>query len=236
MSARFATTRWSVVLTAGRETPGGRESLARLCQSYWFPLYAYVRRRGYSPEDAQDLTQAFFARLMEKNWIEAADRTKGRFRSFLLTAMKHFLADEWDRERAQKRGGGQILPLEFATAETQYSREPADTDTPERIFERRWALTLLERTLAALREQYAAAGKLPLFEALKPFLTGDADPPRLRTIAGELGMTEGAVKVAIHRLRQKYRELLRGEIAQTVAGQGDVDGELAELQTALRGC
>jgi RNA polymerase sigma-70 factor (ECF subfamily) len=176
MDARFATTRWSVVLAAGHRTAGGRDSFASLCQSYWFPLYVYVRRRrGHPPEDAQDLTQAFFTRLIEKNWVASADQTKGRFRSFLLTAMKHFLADEWDRERAQKRGGGIApLALELATAEAEYAREPVDAETPEQIFERRWALTLLDQVLPQLRSEYERDGKAALFEALHPTLVGAA--------------------------------------------------------------
>ena len=217
VDARFATTRWSVVLAAGHRTAGGRDSFASLCQSYWFPLYAYVRRRGHAPEDAQDLTQAFFTRLMEKNWVAAADQTKGRFRSFLLTAMKHFLADEWDRERAQKRGGGIApLALELATAEAQYAREPVDAETPERIFERRWALTLLDQVLARLRAEYERDGKAALFEALHPTLVGERTAQPYAELARSLDSSEAAIKSAVHRLRQRYRQLLREEIAGTV--------------------
>ena len=233
MDARFATTRWSVVLIAGQHTTSGRESLARLCQSYWFPLYAYVRRRGYSSEDAQDLTQAFFARLLEKNWVAAADQTKGRFRSCLLSAMKHFLADEWDRERAQKRGGGALLSLEFATAEAQYSREPADAETPERIFERRWALTLLDQVLGRLRSEYEREGKAALFAALHPCLVGERTVQPYAELARSLDSSEAAIKSAVHRLRQRYRQLLHEEISSTL-GEGDtVEDELRYLFAVL---
>jgi RNA polymerase sigma-70 factor (ECF subfamily) len=223
-----------VVVAAGHDTAGGRESLAGLCQSYWLPLYAYVRRRGYSPEDAQDLTQAFFTRLLEKNWVAAADQARGRFRSFLLAAMKHFLADEWDRERAQKRGGGVAsLPLEFATAEAQYAREPADADTPDRIFERRWALTLLDHVLARLRAEYVRDGKGPLFEALHPCLVGERTAQPYADLAGTLGSSEAAIKSAVHRLRQRYRHLLREEIASTIDRDDRIDDELRHLFAVL---
>jgi RNA polymerase sigma-70 factor (ECF subfamily) len=231
---RFATTRWSVVLAAGHSTAGGRDSFASLCQSYWSPLYAYVRRRGYAPEDAQDLTQAFFARLVEKNWVAAADQTKGRFRTFLLTAMKHFLADEWDRERAQKRGGGIApLPLEFATAEAQYAREPVDNETPERIFERRWALTLLDQVLGRLRAEYERDGKAALFEALHPTLVGERTAQPYADLARALDSSEAAIKSAVHRLRQRYRQLLREEISGTVDEGTAVDDELRHLFAIL---
>jgi RNA polymerase sigma-70 factor (ECF subfamily) len=221
------------VLTAAHHTAGGRESLARLCQSYWFPLYAYVRRRGYSPEDAQDLTQAFFARLMEKNWIAAADQTKGRFRSFLLSAMKHFLADEWDRERAQKRGGGRLLSLDLATAEAQYSHEPIDAETPERIFERRWALTLLDQVLVRLRSEYEREGKSALFAALHPSLVGERTEQPYAELARSLDSSEAAIKSAVFRLRQRYRQLLREEIAGTLGDNDSVEEELRHLFAVL---
>ena len=211
--ARFATTRWSVVVAAGGDdTAGARDSLARLCGSYWFPLYAFVRRRGHSPEDAQDLTQAFFARLMEKNWVADADRSKGRFRTFLLSALTHFLSDEWDRARAQKRGGGAAtLPLPFDTAEERYVREPADPDTPERIFERRWALALLDEVVSRLRDEYEGDGKADLFTALHPCLVGERTALPYAELAQSLGTSESAVKSAVHRMRQRYRHLLRGD-------------------------
>jgi RNA polymerase sigma factor (sigma-70 family) len=233
----FVTTHWSVVLTAGRsDTPRARDALTNLCQTYWFPLYAYVRRRGHSPEDAQDLTQEFFARLLEKNWVGGADQRKGKFRSFLLTAMKRFLADEWDKARAQKRGGGQApLPLQFDTAETRYGHEPADQVTPEQSFERRWALTLLDSVLNRLRAEFEQEGRAELFAALNPCLVGDRTAQPYAELAVKLGVSEGTVKSAVHRLRQRYRQLLRDEIAQTVAEPGEVDEELRHLFAVLGG-
>jgi RNA polymerase sigma-70 factor (ECF subfamily) len=223
-----------VVLAAGRDTAGGRESLARLCQSYWFPLYAYVRRRGYTPEDAQDLTQSFFARLLEKNWVAAADQARGRFRSFLLAALNHFLADEWDRGRAQKRGGTTIVvPLDLSWAEAVYAREPADAETPERIFERRWALALLSQVLDRLRAEYERDGKSALFAALHPTLAGERTAQPYAELARTLDSSEPAVKSAVHRLRQRYRQLLREEIAATLDGDDGVDDELRYLFAVL---
>ena len=232
--ARFATTRWSLVAAAGGGETDAHESLARLCHVYWYPLYAYVRRRGHTPEDAQDLTQAFFARVLEKNWIAGADRNKGRFRTFLLSAMKHFLADEWDRAQAQKRGGGaEFVPLAWDTAEQRYTTEPADPTTPDRIYERRWALTLLDQVLARLRDEYHTAGRGPLFEALHPCLVGERTAQPYTELARSLGSTEAAIKSAVHRLRQRYRQLLREEIASTVVADQDIDDELRHLFAAL---
>jgi RNA polymerase sigma-70 factor (ECF subfamily) len=234
VDGRFATTRWSVVLAAGHRTAGGRESFASLCQAYWFPLYAYARRRGHAPEDAQDLTQAFFTRLMEKNWVASADQTKGRFRSFLLTAMKHFLADEWDRERAQKRGGGVApLALELAAAEAEYAHGPVDAETPEHLFERRWAVTLLNQVLSQLRSEYERDGKAALFDSLHPTLVGERTAQPYAELARSLDSTEAAIKSAVHRLRQRYRQLLREEIAGTVDGSAAVDDELRHLFAIL---
>ena len=231
----FVTTHWSLVLTAGRnDTVRAHDALAKLCATYWYPLYAYVRRRGRSPEDAQDLTQEFFARLLERNWLERADQEKGRFRSFLLSAMNHFLADEWDKARAQKRGGGVTpLPLQFDTAETRYTHEPADKVTPEQNFERRWALTLLDEVLRRLRAEYVEEGRAELFAALHPCLVGDRTAQPYAELAEKLGVSEGTVKAAVHRLRQRYRQVLRAEIAQTVAGPGEVDEELRHLFAIL---
>ena len=233
----FVTTHWSVVLAAGAaDTTSSRDALTRLCQTYWHPLYAYVRRIGHSPHDAQDLTQEFFARLLEKNSLTAADESRGRFRSFLLASLKHFLANEWDKARAQKRGGALIpIPIDGSSAETSCQWEPADRTTPERIFERRWALTLLEGVLRRLREEYVRDGKENLFEQLKPTLTEASRTVRYAEIAVRLGTTEGAVKVAVHRLRQRYREVLRAEIAGTVATPGEVDDEIRSLFAALSG-
>ncbi len=235
--ATFVTTHWSVVLAARRsDTTRAQAALARLCQAYWYPLYAYVRRRGHSPPDAQDLTQEFFARLLEQNWLAQADRERGRFRSFLLAAMSHFLANEWDKARAQKRGGAaQFVPLQLGTAETRYGQEPADPLTPEQLYERRWALALLDEVLNALRKEYAAAGTAELFDALKPCLVGDRQAQPYAALAAQLSMTEGAVKVAVHRLRQRYRQLLREEITNTVASPEEASEEMHHLFTVLAG-
>jgi len=231
----FATTHWSVVLAAQREDPArAHEALAALCQSYWYPLYVYVRRQGHSPHDAQDLTQEFFARLLEKDWLAGVSRGRGRFRSFLLAAMKHFLANEWDKARARKRGGGQrFVGLDAASAETRYALEPPDNVTPERVFERRWAMTLLDQVLARLRAEHAASGKEPLFEALKGALTEGRDSLPHAELGAKLGLSGGAVKVAVHRLRRRYRELLRQEIAHTVGSEAEVEDELRHLFALL---
>jgi RNA polymerase sigma factor (sigma-70 family) len=233
----FVTTHWSLVLTAGdANTTVAQDALAKLCQTYWYPLYAYVRRRNFSPPDAEDLTQEFFARFLEHHWVGDADREKGRFRTFLLSAMNHFLANEWDKARAQKRGGGvPLLPLGFDTAETRYVRELADNVTPEQHFERRWAMTLLETVVNRLRAEYEADGKAALFAALNPCLVGDRTTQPYEELAKALGLTEGAVKSAVHRLRQRYRQLLRDEIAQTVANPGEVEEELRHLIAVLGG-
>ena len=232
----FVTTHWSLVVAArGQKTPQSADALEKLCRAYWYPLYAYVRRRGQSPEDAKDLTQEFFARLLERDWVGRADRQKGRFRSFLLSTMNHFLADEWDKARAQKRGGGMAsVPLQFDTAETRYGHEPADNTTPEHSYERRWALTLLEEVLQRLRSEYEQEGRAEFFAALHPCLVGDRTAQPYAELAVKLGVSEGAVKSAVHRLRQRYRELLRDEIGRTVAEAGEVDEELRHLFTVLR--
>lgn len=229
----FATTRWSIVLAAGAVTPSAAEALAVLCRAYWYPLYAFVRRRGYGVEDAQDLTQGFFAHLLEKNGLATVDRAKGTFRSFLLAAMQHFLTNEWDRRRAQKRGGGMaLISIDDAGAERRYQREPAEQITAEQLFDRRWALTLVDLVLARLGEEMASAGKAAQFDALKFCLTGERGAA-YGQIARRLGTTEGALKVAIHRLRDRYRTLLRTEIAETVGSDADVDDELRQLFSAL---
>jgi RNA polymerase sigma factor (sigma-70 family) len=235
--ATFVTTHWSVVLTAGRsDTTRAQAALARLCQAYWYPLYAYVRCRGHEAHDAQDLTQEFFARLLEQKWLAQADRERGRFRTFLLAALGHFLANEWDKARAQKRGGAvQIVPLQLDSAETRYGQEPADPLTPEQCYERRWALALLDEVLSTLRKEHVAAGTEGMFDALKPCLVGDRQAQPYVTLAAKLGMTEGAVKVAVHRLRQRYRQLLREEIANTVATPEEVNEEMHHLFAVLAG-
>ena len=233
----FVTTHWSLVVSAGRnDTPHARNALENLCRTYWFPIYAFVRRQGHGPHDAQDLTQEFFVRLLEKKYLADVDPAKGRFRSFLLASLKHFLANEWDKTKAQKRGGGQILiPIDVAAAETSCGIEPADYRTAETIFEQRWALTLLEQVLRRLRAEYVRDDKENLFEQLKPTLTEASRAVRYAEIATRLGTTEGAVKVAVHRLRQRYREVLRAEIADTVASPGEVEDEIRNLFAALAG-
>jgi len=209
-------------------------ALARLCGTYWYPLYAYARRRGYSVEDAQDLTQEFFARILQRHWLADADPSKGRFRTFLLTAMERFLANEWDKARALKRGGGQAnVPLQLDTAETRYGIEPADMHTPEQAFEYRWALTLLDEVVRQLRAEYQRRGPAELFNALKPCLVGERSAQPYAQLASTLGMEAGAIKVAVHRLRQRYRELLRAEIANTVAAPGEVEAEMRHLFQVL---
>jgi RNA polymerase sigma-70 factor (ECF subfamily) len=233
--ALFVTTHWSVVLAAGHgDTTRADDALAHLCQTYWYPLYAYARRRGYSPPDAEDLTQEFFARLLKHNWIAHADRHKGRFRSFLLMAMKRFLAKEWDKAKALKRGGQvQFVPLQLDTAETRYTRESADTHTPEQLFDKQWAMTLLDTVLKRLRGEYVGNGKGGLFEVLEPCLIGKRESQPYAALATQLGMTEGAVKVAVCRLRERYRECLKQEIAHTVASPAEVEEELRHLFRVL---
>jgi RNA polymerase sigma-70 factor (ECF subfamily) len=235
--ARFVTTHWSVVLVAGRtDSTRAQSALARLCQTYWYPLYAYVRRRGHSPHDAQDLTQEFFARLLERHTIANADPNRGRFRSFLLSTMNHFLAHEWERLRAQKRGGGrQLLSLDLARAEERYDLEPADNSSPDKLFDKHWAGALLEEVLNQLEAEYQQAGKAGLFAALKQTLTGTHESQPYAVLATRLGMNEAAVKVAVHRLRKRYRELLRVEITNIVADPEQAEDELRHLFTALAG-
>jgi len=231
----FATTHWSLVLAAsGQPSPQARNALADLCRAYWYPLYAFIRRSGHGAGAAEDLTQEFFARLLEKGWLGQADRAKGRFRSFLLTACKHFLANERHRAQAQKRGGDVThVPIDFHGADARYAREPAEAMTPERLFERRWALALLDHVLSELRAEYTAAGKEQLFETLKDRLGGASDARPYEAVAAELGMTEGAVKVAVHRLRQRYRDRLRDAIARTLDDPAAVDDEIRHLFAVL---
>lgn len=234
---RFATTRWSVILTAADPgAPDSAAALSQLCQTYWYPIYAFVRRQGRDHESAQDLTQEFFARMLEKGYIDDVGPEKGRFRTFLLVCLKRFLTNQWEKSQAQKRGGGKApLSIDFEDAEGRYSLEPAHGLTAQKIFDRRWALTVLERTLAALAEEFAASGKGPLFEALKPYLVAGADTAPYTQVAAQLKMSEGAVKVAVHRLRERYRAALRREIAQTVTRSEQVDEEIADLFAALAG-
>jgi RNA polymerase sigma factor (sigma-70 family) len=233
----FATTHWSVVLAAADDLSpdvAQAQALEELCRSYWYPLYAFVRRRGYDAHDSQDLTQAFFSRLLEKNYLCGLDRTKGKFRSFLLTALGHFLANDWRRAHAQKRGGkANFISLDDDSAEAQYLQMPASRLSPEQLFEQQWATTLLEQVLAKLRNEFSAAGKLSVFEETKVFLTGEKRTDSYAELAVKLETTEGALKTSISRMRQRYGELLRTEIAHTVASPDEVEEELRALFAAL---
>lgn len=227
----FAATRWTLVLAAARQeddAPAMR-ALAELCQCYWPPLYAYIRRQGCNPQEAEDFTQEFFSRLLAKNYLAGVDRGKGKFRSFLLAALKHFLANEWDRARAQKRGGGHaIVALDALSDEARAQLEPVDQLSPDKAFERQWAVTVLDHALRRLRAEYAATGREKLFDALKESLTGGLSESV--AVTGEsCGLGEGALKVAVHRLRRRYREMLRAEIAQTVAAPEEIEGEIRHL-------
>jgi RNA polymerase sigma factor (sigma-70 family) len=229
----FPTTRWTLVVAAGGPArQESRSALVSLCEAYWYPLYAYVRRRGHSVDEAQDLTQEFFVRVLEGRYLDRADREKGRFRSFLLTSLKFFLADEMDRSRAQKRGGAARLPFEVSSGEDRYLREPADEETPESIFERRWAHSVLDSVFARLRDEFVQHGRLDHFNKMKVFLLGQAEAP-YAALARELETSEGALKVAIYRLRKRYRDLIRLEIAETVADPLEVESELRFLAAAL---
>lgn len=234
-AVRFEATRWSIVVAAGgADSERAHRALKHLCAAYWYPLYAFVRRQGQSPHDAQDLTQAFFARLLERNFLGDADPGKGRFRSFLLGALKHFLSDEWNRARALKRGGGvRFIALDAESAETRHKMEPADESSAESVYDRRWALALLDRVLRRIRGEFARDGKEHVFEVMKSALTGAKIA--YAEIAVHLGLTEGAVRTAVHRLRIRYRDLLRAEIAETVASPAEVDAEMQHLFAALTG-
>jgi len=233
-SPYFPSTHWSMVLTAGGAGPGAEDALAQLCVKYWYPLYAYVRRRGYSAEDAEDLTQEFFARFLERKYLELADPQRGRFRSFLLTAIKRFLNDEWDRVRTAKRGGGcKFFSFNLQDAENRYRAEAANDLTPEKLYERRWATALLEQVFARLRQEYAAVGHLAQFDAYKACLWDMAQTPSYAQLAAELGVTEDSIKMAVHRLRSRYRHVLRSEIAQTITTEGDLDDEINRLFMAF---
>jgi len=232
-SSQFPTTRWTLVVAVGDPyRKEARSALVSLCDNYWYPLYAYLRRRGYPVDRAQDLTQEFFMRVLEGRYLDRANPEKGRFRSFILTSLKFFVADEEDRQRARKRGGGTIVPLEFSSGEERYQREPGHDETPERIFERRWALSMLERVIGRLRDEFVHHGRPEHFERLKVFLLGESEAP-YAALAHEMNTSEGALKVAIHRLRKRYRDLFRQEIADTVADPAEVDSELRYLAAVL---
>jgi DNA-directed RNA polymerase specialized sigma24 family protein len=235
-AVQFANTHWSVVLSAAdkRNPTRALESLEKLCRVYWHPLYFYARRQGESPHDAQDLTQEFFSRLLQNDLLDSVDRGKGRFRSFLLAAFKHFLSNERDKARARKRGGGQVpVPIDVQNAETHYGFEPEEKMTAEKIFERRWAMTLLEQTTARLREEYERDGKIQLFEQLKVTLTEPRGSIAYAALGRTLRMSEGAVKVAVHRLRVRYRAVLRAEVADTLADPAEVEDEVRQIFRAL---
>ena len=232
---RFETTHWSLVLTAGADASSdARRALTTLCETYWYPLYAYVRRQGYEPEDAQDLTQGFFARFLEKHDVRAARPTRGRFRSFLLASLKHFLLNEVAHRHRLKRGGGHTLqPLDVDGAEGRYLRELPDSDTPETIFDRDWARAVLLRVLARLRRESIDRGKAVEFDHLKMCLIGESPEGGYRSVGRALGLSEGAVKVTVHRLKRRYRDLLREEIAATVLTEDALEQEIQHLFRAL---
>jgi len=235
-AAVFATTHWSVVLTAATQnnTTRARNALAQLCQTYWYPLYAYVRRRGYSAHDAQDLTQAFFAQLLERQSLATAEPERGRFRSFMLAVMNHFLTNEWRKGMAQKRGGGsQHLSLDWVAAEQRFDLEPVTYAAPDKLFEKQWALTLLAEVLNRLEREYHSEGKADLFTALKQTLLGLRESQPYAGLALELGMNESAVKVAVHRLRKRYREHIQAEIANTLDEAKDIEAEMRYLFQVL---
>lgn len=232
---RFASTRWSLVAAAGRDDPAGRAALEDLCRAYWYPLYVFARRSGCSAEDAADMTQGFFASLVEKAWVLQADASRGKFRTFLLAAFRHFTSNERARAGAKKRGGDQIvLSLDVGEAESRLMREPAAGRTAEQVFQRRYALTLLDRAWERLAagQRAGSASKAERFDALKPYLEGDA-APRYREVGASLGMSETAVKVAVHRLRGKFRDALRAEVADTLGEEADIDAEILDLMEAL---
>ncbi len=233
--AVFHTTHWTQVLAAGRsDDTSAEEALAALCQGYWHPLYAFVRRKGYGPEEAEDLTQEFFHRLLAKNYLQQADRRRGRFRTFLLAAMTHFLTNEWHRETRQKRGGRPALvSWDAREAERRCARELSCEAPPERVFDRRWAATVLDRVFDGLAAEYTAAGKRRLYQSLLPLLTGDAESVGYRELGQRLGLAEGAVKVSVHRLRRRFGERLRLEVAQTVESPAEIEDELRYLLSAV---
>jgi RNA polymerase sigma-70 factor (ECF subfamily) len=234
-AAGFTQTHWSVVLAAGdSSSPEGFNALERLCHAYWFPLYAYVRRCGETPEDAKDLTQEFFARLVEKNWLRAATPERGRFRWFLLASLKHFLSNQWDRARTQKRGGGlDSLSLDELAPEARYSLEPTDSLSADKVYDRTWALTLLEKTRARLCEEFKQAEKAARFEMLEQFLPGEQASATYAEIASRFAVAEGTVKSDVSRLRRRYGELLREELVQTLGSVTDLEDELQHLFESL---
>jgi RNA polymerase sigma-70 factor (ECF subfamily) len=232
---RFRTTHWSVVLRAGGDGADARTALATLCTTYWLPLYAYARRRGHEPADARDLVQGFLCELLEKGWVKDADEDRGRFRGFLATAFRRYAGREHAKETAQKRGGGRtLLTFDAAEGEERYAREPVDDRTPEQVFDRRWALTVIDRALSHARDDYARRGRADDFAALESHLDGTSPAPPYAETAAKLGTSEGAVKVAVHRLRKRFSQHLRAEVGATLDDGADVDAEIRELLAALR--
>jgi RNA polymerase sigma-70 factor (ECF subfamily) len=233
--AWFVTTHWSVVLSAqDPHCPRSREALESLCRTCWYPLYSYVRRSGHSPPDAEDLTQGFFARLLEKDYLKTAAREKGRFRTFLLVALKRYLANEWDRQHAQKRGGfASVVMIDQEMAESRFASEAVHNLSPDLIFDRQWAMTLLERTMTQLQQEYAASGRSRLFKNLRSCVAKDESALPYAEIAGRLKLTEAAVKMAVSRLRTRYREILQHEIAQTVSTPEEIEEEIRHLFSAF---
>lgn len=234
-SPAFATTRWTLVLTAGGDASAdGHEALEQLCRVYWFPLYAYIRRRGHDPHTAQDLTQGFFARLLERNDLARITREGGRFRSFLLTALNHFLVNEYERATAQKRGGGQpVVSLNDDQAEDRYRKEPSHTETPDRLFERQWALALMEEAMNRLTAEQAEGEQSTAYEALRPFLSREPVAGEYAALAARLNRAPGTLAVQVHRLRDRYRQLVRSAVADTVESPLEVEAEMRHLLTAL---
>jgi DNA-directed RNA polymerase specialized sigma24 family protein len=233
---QFVTTRWSLVLEAGtRSAPDADQALESLCRAYWFPLYAFARRRGYQCDDAADRTQEFFSCLIDKSFLESADPAKGRFRTFLLTIFQRFLVNEHERNNAVRRGGGRLhFSLDVSEGETRYQDCMINSESPERIFEREWALTLLDRVIKQMQDEYSAKNKSDLFDECREFLIG-SDSGRYDELAARLRMSEAALRVAVHRMRERYKDLLRREIAETLAGPSSIDDELNELRRAIRG-
>lgn len=230
-AARFQTTLWTQVVRA----PHDEKALASLCRKYWYPLYAFLRRKGMSSHDAEDLTQGFFAQLLGKGGLQSVRRECGKFRSFLIASLQHYVADQRDRAQAAKRSSDQpLFELDAQVAEDRYRVEPADSTTPDQIFERRWALTLLEEVLAALEAEFASEGRSEIFHELQPFLRGEEAFPAYRDVAVRLALSEGALRVAVHRLRERYRDLLRREIADTLEAGEDVESEMRHLFSVLR--
>ena len=232
--AVFASTQWSLVVTAQAGDTQSSAALETLCRAYWKPLYAFVRRQGVNPDEAMDMTQGFFTRLLEKDWMAAADQERGRFRNYLMTSIKHFMSNEWAKQRAKKRGGGcRFIPIDAETAETQYRLDPVDTRSPERTYERQWALTVLEQVMDSLHQDYQERDKAAQFESLKPCLVLGSQQQPYAELAQKLETTEGAVRVMVHRLKQQYRHQLRHHIAQTVASADEVEQEMQHLFQAL---